>query len=92
MKIFLLTLTKKGDEYFDYDCYEGHIVVAKNENGARELCQCGTECHNFHGGSYSGHHDRKNCIWMNRVMVSCKEIGTSTNKTPKVILSSFNAG
>ena len=64
-------------DYYGYDSYDAHVVCAENEEQAREMCPNGDE------GSDT---------WTKPSNSDCVEVGTSNENTPRVILSSFNAG
>jgi hypothetical protein len=69
--IYLIEPTKQGEEYISYDCYTGFVVIAENEEQARELCP---------------HADEGN-IWISHKLVECKKIGTSNGKIGVVLSS-----
>jgi hypothetical protein len=70
--MYLLT-TK---EHIDYDSYNAHVVIAKNEDEARSLCPHGDE-----GDIWNIYREHSSCI----------KIGTSLLESQH-ILGSFNAG
>ncbi len=65
--IYLLEATK--DAHQDYDTYDSHVVIAKNEDEARKLCPHGDE-----GGA-----------WHIEKQSTCTKIGSSTLESQHVI-------
>lgn len=59
------------------DQYDGFVVTAESEGGARELCM---NCDSFNSNT-----------WFNPRKSTCELIGTSADKQSEIILSSFNA-
>jgi len=60
----------------DWDSYDAHLVRAKDPQHARKLAQ--------------GTHGDEGPIWENPKLTSCRRI--KEEGTPKIIISSFNAG
>lgn len=73
MNIYLLEV--KEESYSGFENYDGHVVQAKTEKKARELCP------------YSEEGD----IWVMPVRTAIRLIGINRDQEEKVILSSFNA-
>lgn len=77
-KIYEIFLTTKAyNEIFDYDAYDGHIIIAENPKEARELCPYGVE------GKQA---------WLNPKYSMVRPVGTTKRKKSVVLLSSYNAG
>lgn len=74
MNVYLLEVKKEFDG--GYDSYDSHVVQAKTERKARQLCQHGDE----------------GDIWVMPARTIIKLIGVNEEQEEKVILSSFNAG
>ena len=69
--IYLITPSKKGEELISYDCYTGFVVIAKNEEQARELCPFADEGN----------------IWISHKLSKCKKIGESNKKIQVILSS-----
>jgi len=88
MKIYLLKQTEDGLKITPrYDVYYGHIVIAENEQEARNLI-----CNNPEPYLTVG--DEGNRVWKYKKYSKCTEIGEVTyqNMEKRVVLSSFRAG
>lgn len=78
MNIYLIEPTEDGKRHVSYDCYDGYVVIASNEENARKLCYIGDE----------------GDIWTKQEYSKCTKIGetTITMATTRVVLASFRAG
>ena len=81
MNIYLIT-SKQG---FSYDTYDSAIVIAKDAQEAKKI----------HPNGYNTipKDSLKDHTWpIYPKDITAKKVGTTTIKTPQVLLASFNAG
>ena len=70
--IYLLLPTIKGEDYIDYGCNDGQVIIADTEEEARKFCAISDE----------------GDIWTNPELTSCELIGITYNKSKGQLLVS----
>jgi len=67
--IYLIRPTREGEKFISYDCYTGFIVIAGNEEEARNMIIPADEGN----------------IWISHSLASCKKIGESNRRKEVVL-------
>jgi len=89
MRLYLLTLRRSD---YGYDTYDGFVICAKNEEGARRLFLeqklCADEC-----TGYLSSAAKHQCIWADPERSECRLLGNAAKDViAGIILASFRAG
>ena len=87
-------MTDKGQRCYNWDCYNGHIVIAEDEQSARKLCECGSEEYQRNedkGRGWNSSCKEGDCFWTDKDYSEVIILG-DTEMEEQLVLSSFNAG